>query len=96
MNDKLVEMEVDTGASASLISEKLLNDICTAENRPNLVHCIDILKVYPGQLMKSKGAIVVEVEHNQQEKKLSFLVVPGKGPALLGRDWLNELILNWQ
>ena len=95
MNDKLVEMEVDTGASASLISEKLFNDIWTAENRPNLVPCTDILKTYTGQLIKTKGVIVVEVVHNQ-EKKLSLLVVPGKGPALLARDWLSELKLNWQ
>ena len=27
---------------------------------------------------------------------MSLLVVPGKGPALLGRDWLSELKLNWQ
>ena len=68
MNDKLVEMEVDTGASASLISEKLFNDIWTAENRPNLVPRTDILKTYTGQLIKTKGVIVVEVVHNQQKK----------------------------
>ena len=68
MNDKLVEMEVDTGASASLISQKLFNDIWTAENRPNLVPRTDILKTYTGQLIKTKGVIVVKVVHNQQKK----------------------------
>ena len=37
----------------------------------------------------------VEVEHNQQTKRLSLLGVPGKGLALLGRDWLSELKKNW-
>ena len=96
MNKKLVEMEVDTGASASLISEKLFNDIWTAENRPSLEPRTDILKTYTGQLIKTKGVIVVDVEHDGQKKKLSLLVVPGNGPALLGRDWLSELRLNWQ
>ena len=27
---------------------------------------------------------------------MNLLVVPGKGPALHGRDWLSELKLNWQ
>ena len=37
----------------------------------------------------------MEVSHHSQTKQLSLLVVKAQGPALLGRDWMNALILNW-
>lgn len=36
---------------------------------------------------------MVEVDGNK--KKLLVTVVEGDGPALLGRDWLQEIRLNW-
>ena len=36
---------------------------------------------------------VVAYEGNQ--KKLPLLVVKGTQPCLLGRDWLNEIHINW-
>ncbi len=35
------------------------------------------------------------VEHSYQTKQLPLLVVKGKGPNLLGRDWLRTLKLDW-
>ena len=40
--------------------------------------------------------MVVKVNYGQQEGKLSLLVDYGRGPSLLGRDWLSSLQLNWQ
>ena len=40
--------------------------------------------------------MVVKVNYGQQETKVSLLVVHGKGPNLLGRDWLSSAQLNWQ
>ena len=37
----------------------------------------------------------MEVSHHSQTKQLSLLVVNGQGPALLGRDWMNVLTLDW-
>ena len=40
--------------------------------------------------------MVAKVCYGEQEAKLTLLVVHGKGPSLLGRDWLQSLQLNWQ
>ena len=40
--------------------------------------------------------LTVDVTHNGQTKQLSLLVVEGKGPSLLGHDWLEKLTLDWQ
>ena len=37
----------------------------------------------------------MEVSHHSQTEQLSLLVVKGQGPALLGRDWMNVLTLDW-
>ena len=29
-------------------------------------------------------------------KQLPLLIVPTDGPSLLGRDWLNEIVLDWK
>ena len=91
-----LEMEVDTGASASIISEELFNNLWTEDIRPKLNPHTDILRRYTGETFETKGLIEVNVQHNEQKKTLNLLVVPGKGPALLGRDWLSQLKLNWQ
>ncbi|XP_056001322.1 uncharacterized protein K02A2.6-like [Ostrea edulis] len=38
----------------------------------------------------------VNVNLNSQAANLDLFVVPHDGPALLGRDWLGKLRLNWQ
>ena len=40
--------------------------------------------------------MVVKVCYGEREAKLTLLVVHGKGPSVLGRDWLQSLQLNWQ
>jgi len=42
------------------------------------------------------GSLKIQVSHNSQTKHLSLLVVKGQEPSLLGRDWMNWLILDWQ
>lgn len=45
--------------------------------------------------MKPKGSLDVVVSYEGIEYHLPLLVVKGKGPALLGRNWLEEIRLNW-
>ncbi len=40
--------------------------------------------------------LVRHVTYLQQTHRLSILVVPGNGPTLLGRDWLETIKLDWQ
>ena len=42
------------------------------------------------------GMLQVNVHHQQNEvAKLNLYVFNGKGPNLLGRNWLNVIKLNW-
>ena len=43
-----------------------------------------------------KGEAEVKVEYGGQTCRLPLLVTPGERPALLGRNWLSDLHLNWK
>ena len=78
-------MEIDTGASLSLISEETQKSLWLNKRlQPSTVN----LTTYFGELVSIKGCMVVKVCYGQQEAKLTLLVVHGKGPSLIGQDWL--------
>ena len=79
-------MEVNTGASLSLICEKTCLSMCIFVYRLTL----------HGERISVLGSIQVEVSYNNQTKQLPLLVVKGQGPNLLGRDWMNVLTFDWQ
>ena len=89
-------MEIDTGAASSVISEQqfsLIRRCCK-----NLMLSRDglpKLKMYSDACLHPTGRVMVEVKHDDQARELLLLVVPGNGPCLLGRDWLELLHLNW-
>ena len=93
INGKLLQMEVDTGAVVSIISEQ-------TKNRLNLtvplVSPSVVLRTYTGETMSVLGEIKVEVEYKDQHYNLSFMVLKGDGPNLLGRDWLQYFQLDWK
>ena len=86
-------MEIDTGASVSLVSwatyQQLFKDKRMEES------CLQ-LKTYGGQSLKVVGSLMVNVCHGNQTAQLPLVVVEGHGPSLLGRDWLAKLRLDWQ
>ena len=96
MNGASLTMEVDTGASVSLISENTYRTTWTAAKRPPLQPSDTRLYTYSGELIEVLGAITVTVCYKQQTKQLSLLVVPTDGPALFGRDWLQAIVLDWR
>ena len=54
------------------------------------------LRSYTGEAINIIGEKDVHVNHNMQESNLAITVVAGKGPTLLGRDWLRNLKLDWK
>jgi hypothetical protein len=93
LDDQPVMMEIDTGASVSIISsatyqEKFSNK--SLKSSPILLH------TYDQQALKNLGTFTVHVCHNSQEMNLPLIVVEGTGLNLLGRDWLEHLQLNWK
>ena len=95
VNGATLQMEVDTGAALSIISQETFNTLWPATSAP-IVHATDTkLKSYTGEVIGVKGTIEVEVEYEDQKAKLPLVIVDGKGPTLLGRNWLHHLRLDW-
>ena len=94
-NNANLEMEVDTGASTSIISEQTYNQLWPQDRRPILQPTAVKLRTYSGEQLNIKGVITVEVQYNGQSESLPLIVANGQGPSLLGRDWLTKICLDW-
>ena len=90
-------MEVDTGASVSLISRDTYRKLwLNQEWRPKLQPSPRRLRTYTGQELDVQGSATVDVTYGSQSQKLPLLVVAGNGPSLLGRDWIQKFSLDLQ
>ena len=92
LNGKPIKMELDTGASISLINHKLWKE--TLASIP-LKESKVVLRAYTGHQLPVLGQTMVSVEVDGQVKNLPLVVTKGSGPPLLGRNWLSEISLNW-
>ena len=91
LNNALTEMEVDTGASVSLIN-KLTYDSITSKTHIQPLQKSEVkLETYTSELFGILGEAKVEVKYGEITRNLGIHVVDGKGPNLLGRDWLSSL-----
>ena len=96
VNGTELVMEIDTGASLSLISEETYQQTWTTRDvAPPLLPSQAHLRTYTGETIQTLGRIEVEVSVNNQIEQLSLEVVQGLGPSLLGLDWLERLKLDW-
>ncbi|KAK3087172.1 hypothetical protein FSP39_002564 [Pinctada imbricata] len=91
INKTPVTMEIDTGASVSIISEETFRDL----GKLKLSESKAKLKTYTGEDMAILGTVEVHVDYESFSGNLHVIVVKGRGPNLLGRDWLKSLKLNW-
>ncbi|MEE4247362.1 MAG: reverse transcriptase domain-containing protein, partial [Kangiellaceae bacterium] len=94
VNGSQLRMEVDTGASVSLISADTYET--RLRSRPRLEQDDTKLRTYSGELVSVLGRIQVRVEAEGATKELPLLVVEGAGSNLIGRDWLACLPLDWR
>ena len=92
IQDQVIDLELDTGASMSVINENTYNQL---KNSAVLKKTQMILRTYSGEKIIPIGMIDVSVIYQNREHKLPLVVVPG-GPNLLGRNWLREIRLNWR
>ena len=96
VNGADITMEVDTGASVSIISEAAYRKYWKKGQAPLIVSSSTNLKTYTGEKLSIKGVINVTVKYEDQCHSLQLTVVKGSGPSLLGRDWLLKIKLNWK
>ena len=83
-----VNMEVDTGASVSIISEE--------EHQRRwpgvpVQHSTIKLHTYSGEPLCIVGETTVDAVYGQQQARLPLVIVAGRRPCLMGRDWLQHL-----
>ena len=80
------EMEVDTDASLSLINKATCDRICSRSHTQALQKTDVYLKTYTGEVLCILGTAKMLVTYGE-------CVVDGRGPNLMGRDWLGGLNL---
>ena len=54
-----------------------------------------MLNTYSGERLQVLGEVQLPVQYQGQSAKLTAFIVKGNNPALLGRDWLTKLKLDW-
>ena len=91
--DITLSMELDTGASVSIISEKTYKTLLSSKA---LEKSTVSLCTYTGEPLDVMGSMEVEVKYKSQEARMPLLLVTGEGPSLLGRDWLQQIQLDWR
>ena len=92
LDGKDVTMELDTGASVSLMLEEQWRSL---QLETPMEHSQCVLRTYTGEVIPTCGRVHVEVHHNGQTRTLPLLIVQNTGPALFGRNWLSAMKLDW-
>ena len=85
-------MEVDTGAALSLVSEATFKDLWP-DRSPESTRVR--LCSYSEETIPVLGSIDVKISYNGQEAQLQLVVVQGQSPSLLGKNWLEQIRLDW-
>ncbi|XP_048578018.1 uncharacterized protein K02A2.6-like [Nematostella vectensis] len=94
VNGKEIPMEVDTGAARTVIPEKLFKENF---GHLKLKNASTSLKTYSGSVLPLIGETEVLVEYEGQSAKLPLIVAKVESkPAILGRNWLSVVKLNWE
>ena len=87
-----LEMELDTGASVSLISKATFQQLWPERE---LQSTNKKLTTYTGESLEILGIIDVHAKHGVNSATLPLMVIDLPGPSLLGRNWLESLRLDW-
>ena len=96
VNQVNLRMEIDTGATFSIISKKTYDSWWPKTRAPKLESTEVPLRTYTRQPIKVLGTINADVTYQEQQQSLSLIVVAGDGPSLLGRDRLHHISLDWR
>ena len=92
MNGSKIPMELDTGATLSVMSEETWKEACpTTTLRQSSAR----LSTYSGEPLTVLGKAMVDVEYEGQTERLPLQIIKGSGPDLFGRNWLSKIRLIW-
>ena len=92
MEGSPIQMELDTGAAVLLLPY----DVYQEKFRSIPLERTRIqLRTYTGEKVKPKGQIRVNVKKGTICTRLPLVVMEGRGPPLLGRNWLSKVPIDW-
>ena len=70
-------MEVDTGASVSIISRETYGHLWPDGKKPSLLESDITLRTYSGEQLAIKGTLKVDVQYKDQNAQLQLVVATG-------------------
>ena len=89
---KPLDMELDTGASVSIIPISVWYDVLAARPLKKTAK----LRSYSGHEIPVVGEARVQVSYGSQQACLHLIVTATDGPVLMGRNWLSILKFDWK
>ena len=94
IEDRTVEMEIDTGAGVSVMNE-IFSKLRRGGHKLELQSSNCRLSTYTGQKIIPLGHCTVNVKYENCEDKLPLVIIPGSGATLLGQSWL-DIRVDWK
>lgn len=91
LDQKSCKMQLDTGATVFILPNVQYNQ---QFNQWSLR--ATKIKAYNGVRNPVYGEVHLPMVYEQEELVLPLIVVDGDGPPMLGRNWLDQLKLNWR
>ena len=88
--DTVIKMEVDPGASATLITMKTMKLIWPKE-RPYLCTDTKLRRTYTGESVPVLGTMNIDLIYQERRAAVTVIVVESDGPNMLGRDGIVAL-----
>lgn len=95
VNGQNIDMEIDTGASLSVINRETYESLRQGNENLVLKESKVVLHTYTGKRVSPLGILEVTVKYGNQTHPLPLLVLAGTGPNLCGRNWLENIHLDW-
>ena len=82
-------MEIDTGASISVVDEGTIDYLCKGTEKLKLKKADFNLRTYTGERISPKGLaeVAIKIKDTDDAARLSLVVVA----TLLGRNWFAQL-----
>ena len=92
VNGENISMELDTGASVSIMTEEAWR---RRFPKVPLEESQIKFKTYTGEALEIIGQALVEETYQDKTTMLPLQILKGNGPSLFGRNWLKNIKLNW-
>ena len=87
-------MEIDTGASTSLVNNKTFSKLFGNANK--MTSTSSKICTYTGEVVSPIGEVKLEFIYDNQKTVTSVIIMEGNYSNLLGRDILHKIKLNWE